>query len=107
MALSRPWSQELKELTWRHLELGTFGVGRDGIAFKHAIGACGVMSVEDGLAHRWVIRDREDGRTARFETVQSLIEDGWALDWGVGRWSGGSDWRLPTCFAESPASRRS
>jgi hypothetical protein len=89
-----PWSAELTKKTRLELEdmltvtdpdtgkkqwaLGAMIV--DAARFKNADGKrYGFMTVENALADKWIIQ-REGGVEETYQTVDALLEAGWALD---------------------------
>ena len=79
------WSKELQKVTKEaFVELQPHVFMRENRAhMKHfsreGKGAYGYVDIKDALADDWTVQAR-DGSVHKFESIEKMIEDGWALD---------------------------
>lgn len=76
----RNHSGELQKTTKEMLEDQTFPNMPEGVPLKHIDGAFGLIKRDDALSRNWVIEDRNTGEIRKFESVDELINHGWAID---------------------------
>lgn len=74
------WSQTLQAYTLASLQFrNDFIPLRDDIYFKHIQGGQAIMSLDDFANQRPRLTDFK-GKVYQFDSIESLVNDGWALD---------------------------
>ena len=75
------WSEELRNKTYSALDNGEFDVFMNGgvCYLKHSDGSFGTISMKNAFARNWLVESKK-GESFQFETIDALIDDGWALD---------------------------
>lgn len=80
MEEAKTWSEGLRKTTKELLEESTFPPMPGGVPMRHFDHAFGLIKIEDALNHNWVIKDRSTGKVSKYDSVDDLINDGWAID---------------------------
>ena len=75
------WSDELKEYTEDLLSNLTFGVNprTNNVSMKRDDGSFGYIELSNALSNKYIVVS-EDGNIEHFQTVNDLIDAGWAID---------------------------
>ena len=74
-------SEEAREITRTMLAGKSFGLGPEGIEFKHRGHRNGLMKIEDAMNNQWIITAWERREPEPFDSIEDLIENSWVLGW--------------------------
>lgn len=75
------WSDDLRNKTYSALDNGEFSVFMNGgvCHLKHSDGDYGTISMQNVFDRNWLV-ESNTGATFQFESIEALMDDGWALD---------------------------
>ncbi len=74
------WSQALQQQTLECISEGIFNPLDGNLHFKHIDGRYASMTAHCLLNGTLRLTDKDSGETISFETAESLVEAGWAVD---------------------------